>query len=66
MVKFNPLIEKKIQESDIQEPVKKFLNNALILELENSSAGTKYSYGKQLDENIKEGARKFKEVKNEN
>lgn len=65
MVKFNPLIEKKIKESKIQEPIKKFLNRALILELESSSAGTKYPYGRQLDEEIKEGAWKFKEVKDE-
>lgn len=66
MVKFNPLIEKKIQESNIQESIKKFLSKALILELESSSAGTKYPYGKQLEEDIKEGVRKFKEIKNEN
>ena len=65
MVRFNPLIEKKIQDSNMQEPVKKFLNKSLILELESSSAGTKYPYGRQLDEEIKEGALKLKEVKDE-
>lgn len=42
MVKFNPLIEEKLKESKIPEPIKKFLNRALLLELESSSAGTRY------------------------
>ena len=60
MVKFNPLIEKKIEDSDASPEIKKFLGKALLLELQSSSAGEKYSSTKQLELDIKEGASKFK------
>jgi len=60
MVKFNPLIEKKIEDSDAPEEIKKFLRRALLLELQSSSAGIKYPYTKELELDIKQGAIKFK------
>ena len=65
MVKFNPIIKEKLKESKIAEPIKIFLDRALLLELESSSTGIRYHYGRQLDEYIKEGAWKFSGVKDE-
>ncbi len=65
MVKFNPLIEKKIRESDAPEEVKKFLERVLLLELQSISAGEKYAYTKELELDIRQGAAKLKESNNE-
>ncbi|MBU1666992.1 hypothetical protein KKC13_01120 [bacterium] len=65
MVKFNPLIEKKIEESDSPKEIKKFLKKALQLELQSSSAGIKYPYTKELEFDIKQGAVKLRVEQNE-
>ncbi len=60
MVKFNPLIEKKIRESDAPDEIKTFLERALLLELQSTSAGEKYAYTKELELDIKQGAAKLR------
>jgi hypothetical protein len=65
MVKFNPLIDKKIKESDAPDEIKKFLEKALLLELQSTSAGEKYAYTKELELDIKQGASKLKGDRNE-
>jgi len=66
MPEINSLIYKKIDESDASEDVKKFLKKVLLLELQTSSEGVKYRYGKELELEIQKYSKNFKVSKNEN
>jgi hypothetical protein len=65
MPEINSLIYKKIDECEASEDVKKFLRKVLLLELQTSSEGVKYRYGKELELEIKNYSKNFKVSKNE-